>query len=120
MLRLFVMFSVLVFAGLALTGCKAEVERTDQTSVAAPQPGASHDAVLVATARRSKAAWAPLFDAFEAAYVTKCPFRHFGTLGLVDFQSCWAADPNVEAQTRALLRASVESTASYLVAIDLR
>ena len=37
MVRLFVMFSVLVFAGLALTGCKAEVERTDQTSVAAPQ-----------------------------------------------------------------------------------
>jgi hypothetical protein len=37
MVRVFVMLSVLVFAGMALAGCKAGVERTDLTSVAAPQ-----------------------------------------------------------------------------------
>ena len=37
MVRVFVMLSVLVFAGMALVGCKAEVERTDETRVGAPQ-----------------------------------------------------------------------------------
>jgi hypothetical protein len=37
MVRLFVMMSVLVFAGMALVGCKAEVERTDLAPVAAPR-----------------------------------------------------------------------------------
>jgi hypothetical protein len=37
MVRVFVMLSVLVFAGMALVGCKAEVERTDTTNVAAPR-----------------------------------------------------------------------------------
>ena len=37
MVRVFVMLSVLVFAGMALVGCKAEVERTDMTNAAAPR-----------------------------------------------------------------------------------
>ena len=36
MVRVFVMLSVLVFAGMALVGCKAEVEKT-HTSVTAPR-----------------------------------------------------------------------------------
>ena len=37
MVRIVAMLSVLVFAGLALTGCRAEVERTENASVVAPQ-----------------------------------------------------------------------------------
>ena len=37
MVRVLVVLSVLVFAGMAMTGCRAEVERTDETSVAAPR-----------------------------------------------------------------------------------
>jgi hypothetical protein len=36
MVRVFVMLSVLVFAGMALVGCRAEVEKTS-THVSAPR-----------------------------------------------------------------------------------